>query len=90
MKPVARTLQDLVGGKAIIVGPGEPTVIVNNKPVSVVGDIVASHGQNEHAAAVIVTGSSTVYAGNKPITIVTSTASCGESVTIGSPDVMAS
>jgi uncharacterized Zn-binding protein involved in type VI secretion len=89
MKQVARSLTDVVGGKAIIIGPGEPSVIVNNKPISVIGDVVASHGQNQHAAAVIVTGSSSVFAGNKPITIFGSIASCGETVTSGSADVMA-
>lgn len=89
MPGVARTLVDTA--KGVIIGPGDPTVLVNNKPVSVVGDAVAPHGKNKHASAVILNGSSTVFAGGKPIVIEgQSVASCGHPVNKASTNVDAS
>lgn len=87
MKGVARVGRDLVGGRAIITGPGVPTVLVNNKPISVVGDTVTPHGENQHASATIVKGTELVYANNKPISMVSGVASCGDVITSGSVNV---
>ena len=52
---------DIAGG--VVLGPGEPTVLVNGFPISLVGDAVAGHGQNEHAGPVMTGGSTNVLAG---------------------------
>ena len=88
MPAVARVSIDLVGG-AIIVGPGEVSVKVNGLVISVINDTVASHGSGPHAAATIVSASSTVFANGKAVVRVGDSASCGDLVSTGSPNVFA-
>jgi uncharacterized Zn-binding protein involved in type VI secretion len=88
MPGVARIGQDNAMG--IIIGPGNPTVIVNGSPISVVGDQVTTHGPPPHVIPSIITGSSTVFAGGKPISVqAISTCSCSHPVVTGSPNVQA-
>jgi uncharacterized Zn-binding protein involved in type VI secretion len=88
MPGVARIGQDNAMG--MIIGPGQPTVLVNGTPISVVGDLVTAHGAPPHTAAVIITGSGTVFAGGKPISIQgVSTCTCAHPVVTGSPTVQA-
>lgn len=74
----------------VITGPGatSPVVQAEYKTVSVVGDAVASHGPDPHAATTIATGSSSVFANGKPVTVVTmSKAVCGDQVDTGADSV---
>jgi len=57
----ARVGKDVAGG--VILGPGVPTVLVNGFPISLRGDAVAGHGQNEHAGPTMTVGSNNVLAG---------------------------
>lgn len=87
MPGIAKTSQSLAG-TGIIIGPGEATVIVENQPVSVIDDQVATHGDAPHIQPTITTASTTVFAGNKPVTVeALSTASCGHTVIAGSATV---
>lgn len=47
---VSRSGLDFAGG--LITGPGQPRVIIETNPVSVVADLIASHGNSPHSAAV--------------------------------------
>ena len=77
-----------MGGTGTILSPGAPTVMVNNIPISVVGDLVSPHGDPPHTAPTIVTGSPTVFAQNRPVTVVgLSVATCAHLPNTGSPTV---
>lgn len=90
MPGVARTTVDLVGGTGQITGPGAISVLVDGVPISVVGDLVAPHGNPPHTNPTIVIGSPTVRAEGKPITVqINSTATCFHQVTSGSLTVKA-
>lgn len=70
-----------VGGP--IIGPGIPTVLVNNKPVAVVGDQCACSGPPD----VIAQGASNVFIGGKPVASVGDMTAHGGMITEGSPNV---
>ena len=74
----------LVGGRAVILGPGAPTVIAEAFPVSTMFDDVASHGEPPHAKAIVINGSATVFAGGRPVVRNGDPASCGDTVQSGS------
>ena len=57
----SRVGQDSAGG--LILGPGEPTVLVNGFPISLRGDAVAGHGDSPHNAPTMTGGSNNVFAG---------------------------
>tara|TARA_R110002051_G_C8740321_1_gene498979 strand:+ start:1979 stop:2245 length:267 start_codon:yes stop_codon:yes gene_type:complete len=59
---VSRVSVDTAGG-GLDLGPGFPTVMCEGSPVSVMGDAIVSHGDNAHAAAMMVGASSDVLAG---------------------------
>lgn len=63
-----------------------PTVFVDNINISVVGDLVESHGPTPHTSPVIATGSPTVFACNSNVARVGDLASCGHPITNGSKD----
>ena len=86
MPGVSRVGVDTAGG--IITGPGEPTVLVNGSPVSVIGDSVAPHGLPPHDSAVMVGGSNTVFAGGIGVVRAGDASSCGHTAT-GSSNVNA-
>ena len=46
---VCRVGVDSAGG--VIAGPGNPRVTVEGAPISVVGDLVAGHGDSPHSSA---------------------------------------
>ena len=74
----------------LITGPGAVNlpVEVEFQTVSVVGDTVASHVPDPHAATTIATGSSSVYANDQPVTVATvSIAGCGDQVDTGAKSV---
>tara|TARA_Y100001937_G_scaffold120587_1_gene178051 strand:- start:2154 stop:2429 length:276 start_codon:yes stop_codon:yes gene_type:complete len=75
-------------GPGIDLGPGIPNVLVEGMPISVVGDMVAPHGEPPHSSPVLVNGSATVIAGGRPVTLqAISKASCGHSMITGAPTV---
>jgi uncharacterized Zn-binding protein involved in type VI secretion len=82
----ARALQDSAGG--MIMGPGAPSVLVNSMPISVMGDVVAGHGDNQHSsAAMLIGGPRTVIAGGKQVVVQGDPATCGHICT-GSGNVL--
>lgn len=90
MPNVARVGVDLVGGTGVITGPGVPTVVVNDLPISVVGDRVAPHGEPPHTTPTIILGSPNVFAEDRQISVQNiSVADCAHPVTTGSADVFA-
>lgn len=60
-KGVSRVDIDAAGG--IINGPGSQNVFVENKKVSLEGDVIASHGDSPHSSATTVAGQSVVKIG---------------------------
>jgi len=86
MADCARVKAD--AAKGIIIGPGAPTVFADGKNVSLIGDSVAPHGKAPHTSSVLVSnGSPTVKADGGIVAKQGTTASCGHSVTSGSPTV---
>jgi uncharacterized Zn-binding protein involved in type VI secretion len=79
-----RALQDTAGGT--IIG-GASTVLVNGFPISVMGDSVVGHGENQHKAASMIVGSSTVLANGLPVVRAGDPASCGH-IALGSSNVL--
>lgn len=66
---------------------GVSSVLVNGKPVAVVGGKISPHGKGKHAAAVVQQGNGSVLAGGKPITYIGAMDDCGHSHISGSSDV---
>lgn len=71
-----------VGGPAT--GPGVPTVLINNLPAAVVGDLLTCVGPPD----TIVKGSATVLIGNKPAARLGDLTAHGGTIVMGSPNVM--
>jgi uncharacterized Zn-binding protein involved in type VI secretion len=74
--------------KGVIVGPSAKTVFANGKPVALIGDTVAPHGKAPHTKPALVSNgaSKCLVEGQIPAKQGTS-ASCGHTVTPGSPNV---
>lgn len=73
----------------VLTGPGCPSVKVDGKIISVLGDSVQSHGSGSHVAATITSASSSVFAGGMAVVRNTDSASCGDIVTNGNTTVKA-
>jgi len=71
---------------AVITGPGKPNWTWNGKPISVLGDAVAGHGDAPHSAPKIATASPWMTIDGIPVTRVGSVATCGHGAT-GSSDM---
>ena len=79
-------MQDVAGG--LILGPGVSSVLVNSLPISVLGDAVAGHGENQHAASsMLIGGPRSVLAGGKPVVKQGDPSTCGHTTT-GSGNVL--
>ena len=89
MTNVVRCGVDSAGGGVVIANTVR-TVFVNGSPIGCDFDSITSHGQNEHAAAVITTGSPTVFANGQPVATISSLTSCGHPIIPGSPNVFIS
>ena len=85
MTGVARVGIDSAGG--IILGGGQSFVYANSSLIAVVGDAVAPHGDAPHSAPTLVTGSATVFINGIPVCRQGDLASCGHSISSGSPGV---
>jgi len=71
-----------VGGP--LVGPGEPTVLIEKMPAAVVGDTCTCAGPPDSLSL----GSQTVFIGKKPAVRMGDTTAHGGQVTQGSPTVI--
>ena len=89
MPGVVRVGRDSAGG-GIVIGPGNPTVLVNGAPISTVSDVILTHGPAPHIQPLIATGSKTVFAGGRPISLaLSSVVTCGDTLLPGSTNVIA-
>jgi uncharacterized Zn-binding protein involved in type VI secretion len=86
MPGVARVSQDNVAGGTLL--DGATNVYIDNQLAAVLGTHVAPHGS--HSGTITITqGSSTVFADGKPIARLGDPASCGDSISTASSDVIA-
>lgn len=67
------------GSHAILPGPGAPltTVIVQNMPVALQGDIITPHSINDHEVSFILEGWPTVIVNNIPVATLGMPILCG-------------
>ena len=88
-KKVARITVDQVSGVPIV-GPGATSVTVNDKVISVINDVVTTHGDPPHVNPTIVKGAPSITAEDKNISITSiSTVTCGHTVDTGSSNTFA-
>lgn len=83
MPAIARVGIDSCGG--LIIGNLAPNCKVDGSPIVLVGAAIAAHGIGSHAAAVMVQGSSKVKVNGISVCRVGDAASCGHTITSGSP-----
>ena len=88
MPGIAKVTASLAG-TGIITGPGAPTVKAEYSTVSVINDLVATHGEAPHIQPSIITASTTVFAEFKAVAVESlSTAACGHAVIAGATTVI--
>ena len=87
MAAAARSGVDNAGGGLIIANTVR-TVFVNNSPIALEFDAIASHGTDLHAASSIVSGSITVIANGMPVARLGDPTTCGHPIATGSPNVI--
>ena len=76
---------------AAIVGPSSTTVVVDNKPVALLGDSVSGHGEAPHVGATLVgPGAQKLLVDSQVPAKAGTLATCGHSVTPGSSTVIVS
>ncbi len=83
MPAIARVGVDSCGG--LITGNLAPNCKIDGYPVVLVGASIAPHGIGAHASAVMVEGSSKVKVNGISVCRVGDAASCGHTITAGSP-----
>ena len=72
---VCRANLDTAGGVILI---GNPYFFVDGFPVSVEGNPVQDHGNNEHDAATMIRGNQSLLITGRPVCTTASQASCGD------------
>lgn len=77
---------DTGGGAAL---SGVDSVLVNGRPIVVVGTPVSRHGKRQHSGPTTAGGVSSVLAGNKPINVQGNPDTCGHTRASASGDVIA-
>lgn len=77
---------DTGGGAAL---SGVSSVLVNGRPIVVVGTPVSKHGRGPHSSPKTADGVSSVLAGNKPINVQGNPDTCGHTRASASGDVIA-
>ena len=90
MPPAARITDSTTHG-GVIVGPGEPTVLIGGMPASVMGDNhICSLPPIAHQPTVgpFPMGSTTVLIGGKPAIRVGDLSVCGATAVVGEPNVI--
>jgi uncharacterized Zn-binding protein involved in type VI secretion len=75
---VCRANADTAGGTILV---GNPYFFVDGFPVSVEGNPVQDHGNNEHDDAIMVQGNPNFTVGGIPVCTIASQASCGHQPT---------
>lgn len=75
---VCRANIDTAGGTILV---GNPSFFVDGYPVSVQGNPVKDHGNNEHDEAVMIQGNPNFVVGGIPVCTTASQASCGHKPT---------
>lgn len=87
--PFVATKGCFVGAGVILIG--DPTILINGKPVAIKGSLVSKHPpcpmEPSHCAALIAIGSSGVLANGKPVTYVGALATCKHPVLTGAVGV---
>ena len=73
------------GGGRILSGVG--SVLVNGRPIAVVGKPISPHGKGPHSVAKVQKGSGSVYAEGIAVTYVGASDTCGHIHSSGSGDV---
>jgi uncharacterized Zn-binding protein involved in type VI secretion len=92
MANATRTGVDKVSGGGIVIN-GSKNVFVNNIPASFLGSKITPHlccgepGCEIHCSATIITGSNTIFVNNIPVTKIGDSATCGDVLITGSPNV---
>lgn len=71
-----------VGGA--VIGPGDPTVLMNGKPVAVMGDMCACAGPPD----TIIQGNPNILVNGKPIACVGDMTAHGGSIVMGEPNIL--
>ena len=89
MPPAAR-VGDTTGHPGVLIGPGNPTVLISGLPACTVGDTHACSfpPPSSHPPTPIVFGSATVLIGGRPAARVGDTAGCGAPIIVGAPSVL--
>ncbi len=87
--PAAARLADTTNHGGVIIGPGEPTVLIGGMPASVLGDthVCAIPYPVHIMVSVFPMGSTTVLIGSKPAIRITDAAVCGAMAVVGEPTV---
>jgi uncharacterized Zn-binding protein involved in type VI secretion len=85
-RAIGRIGVDEVGGTGILIGPpADPLVEINGAPVATAGQLVASHGPYQHAAATMLARPETnVFVGGRQVVAAGDFASCGDILVAGS------
>jgi uncharacterized Zn-binding protein involved in type VI secretion len=71
---VCRANIDMAGGTILV---GNSQFFVDGFPVSLQGNPVKDHGQNEHDKAIMIQGNANFVIGGIPVCTIASQASCG-------------
>ncbi len=90
MPPAARVTDTTTHG-GVIVGPGDPTVLIGGMPAAVMGDNhICALPPNVHqpTTSPFPLGSTTVFVGGKPAVRVGDVAICGATAAVGEPTVI--
>lgn len=87
--PNAARILDPSSHSGIVAGPGIPTVLIQNMPTAVVGDmhVCALPVSPPHPPTPFSLGSATVFIGGKPALRVGDMSGCGASILMGSTNV---
>ena len=87
--PAAARVADVSNHGGVIVGPGEPTVLIGGMPASVMGDthICAIPYPVHPMVSAFPMGSTAVLLGGKPALRITDPAICGAMAAVGEPTV---
>jgi len=88
--PAAVRILDTTNHGGVVIGPGEPTVLIGNMPAAVVGDMhVCPIPPPPHIpAGPFPMGSSSVLIGGKPALRTSDSCLCGAMAVVGEPTVM--
>jgi len=86
---VARVGLDSAGGP-ILAQNAARNVFVNGAPIALEFDPITPHGQDQHAAASILTGAPNVLVNGIPVATTSSSTSCGHPIIPGSANVFIS